>query len=147
MADAYASASNDGAYPVLSQQVFYAARPGILEKLGRDELTPKERGRFCYQLLPQFIQENLELTAGWRVIYKARGELVEPHTGRRVGLGTVEVAAYHRRSRHRRAGLGGASPSQRFGGVLVVMKGGIADLLRELEIDLKHDLAIVGNEG
>jgi hypothetical protein len=29
----------------------------------------------------------------------------------------------------------------------VVVKGGIADLLREIEIELKHDLAIVGNEG
>ena len=94
MTDAYVAASSDGAYPVLSQQVFYAARPKILAKLDREEAQPGERARFCYILLPQFMQENPELTARWRVLYKPRGELIEPHTSRRVGLGTAEVAAY-----------------------------------------------------
>ena len=94
MAAAYATASSEGRYPVLSQQIFYAARPKILEMTGKDELRPGERSRFCYVLLPQFIQEHVELTAGWRILYKPRGELIEPHTDRRVGLGTSEVATY-----------------------------------------------------
>ncbi len=94
MAEAYAAASSDGAYPVLSQQMFYAARPKILALTKKDELNPGERARFCYVLLPQFMQDHAELTAGWRILYKPRGELIEPHTYRRVGLGTSEVAAY-----------------------------------------------------
>ena len=94
MPEAYAAASSDGAYPVLSQQVFYAARPKIFAATGKEELGSGERSRFCYVLLPQFMQDHPELTARWRVLYKPRGELIEPHTRRRVGLGTVEVAAY-----------------------------------------------------
>ncbi len=158
MAEAYVAASSDGAYPVLSQQVFYAARPGILAKLDREELKPEERSRFCYTLLSRFMQENPALTAGWRVLYKPRGELIEPHTNRRVGLGTAEVGVY-RAGWTDGAEVGAfgieppnwevqtSGPCHRFGGVLVVEKGGIADLLRALEVDVKHDLAIVGNEG
>ena len=158
MEAAYRTASSNGAYPVLSQQLFYAARPGILAKLARDELKPEERGRFCYTILPRFIQENLELTADWRVLYKPRGELIEPHTYRRIGLGTAEVAAYQAGWTNG-AAIGAlgieppgwevqtSGPNHRFGGVLVVEKGGIADLLRVLGIDVKHDLAIAGNEG
>ena len=99
MVDAYAAASDDGTYPVLSQQVFYAARPRILAASGKDELGPGDRSRFCYTLLPQFMQDHPELTADWRVLYKPRGELIEPHTYRRVGLGTAEVAAYREAGR------------------------------------------------
>jgi hypothetical protein len=54
MAAAYDAASSEGKYPVLSQQVFYKARPTILELTGKEELSPGERARFCYTLLPQF---------------------------------------------------------------------------------------------
>jgi hypothetical protein len=158
MAEAYAAASSDGAYPVLSQQVFYKARPAILAATGKDELGPGERSRFCYVLLPQFMQDHAELTARWRVLYKPRGELIEPHTYRRVGLGTAEVAAYHRGWTN---GIDLAEtdveigdwepetsgPHNRFGAVLIVEKGGIADVFRQVDLGHRHDLAIVGNEG
>jgi Protein of unknown function C-terminus (DUF2399) len=158
MAAAYAKASSDGAYPVLSQQVFYAARPGILTKLDRDELNKGERSNFCYTLLPQFIQDHPEITRGWRILYNPRGELIEPHTYRRVGLGTQAVAAYcagwTNGADIGELGIGvpewearTSGPGHRFGAVLVVEKAGIADLLRELRVDVQHDLAIVGNEG
>jgi hypothetical protein len=156
MAAAYATASTEGTYPVLSQQIFYAARPKILEMTGKDELRPGERSRFCYVLLPQFIRQYAEITAGWRILYKPRGELIEPHTDRRVGLGTSEVATY--RSGWTNGLLLGdidvgewepftSGPHNRFGGVIVVEKGGIADVLRQVGLDRKHDVAIVGNEG
>ena len=157
MADAYGAASSDGAYPVLSQQLFYAARPTILKLTGKDELNPGERSRFCYTLLPQFVQENAELTADWGVLYKPRGELIEPHTYRRIGLGTTEVASYRARWTNGIApdyelDVGDwlpdtSGPHNRFGAVLVVEKGGIADLLRQIGVDRRHDVAIVGNEG
>jgi hypothetical protein len=157
MAAAYDAASSNGAYPVLSQQIFYKARPAILEATRKSELGPCERSRFCYMLLPQFMQDHPELTRGWRVLYKSRGELIEPHTYRRVGLGTREVADYHSGWTN---GLAGAyalavgdwdpatsGPHNHFGGVVIVEKGGIADLLRQIGLGERYDLAIVGNEG
>jgi hypothetical protein len=37
------------------------------------------------RLLPQFMRDYPELTRGWKVLYKPRGELIEPHTSHRVG--------------------------------------------------------------
>ena len=116
MDEAYAAASSNGQYPIISQQVFYKARPKILKLTGKKELKDKERSRFCYVLLPLFMLENPELTRDWRVLYKPRGELIEPHTRLRVGLGTAEVAHYQnlldqrlraRRHGSLRAGLAG----------------------------------------
>ena len=36
MAEAYEAASSGGKYPIISQQVFYKARPKILELTGKD---------------------------------------------------------------------------------------------------------------
>ena len=54
---------------------------------------------FTQVLLPDYIEENPERTAGWRVVYDARGHLIEPHTNRSVPLGTIEVATYLRQRR------------------------------------------------
>ena len=40
-----------------------------------------------------------------------------------------------------------SGPHNRFGGVIVVEKGGIADVLQQVGLDRRHDVAIVGNEG
>jgi hypothetical protein len=104
------------------------------------------------------MQDHPEITAGWRVLYKPRGELIEPHTYHRVGLGTAEVAAYRVGWRN---GLDLADtdlvigdwepetsgPHNRYGAVLIVEKGGIADVFRQVDLGHGHDLAIVGNEG
>ena len=141
MAEAYEVASSGGKYPIISQQVFYKARPKILELTGKTELKDEERARFCYTLLPLFMQEHRELTRDWRIIYKPRGELIEPHTRHKVGLGTAEVAHY-RASWTNGLALGDTDfdmpdwkvethgPHHRYGAVVIVEKGGIADVLR-----------------
>jgi hypothetical protein len=158
MAEAYEVASSGGKYPIISQQVFYKARPKILELTGRTELNDKERSRFCYTLLPLFMQEHPELTRGWRVLYKPRGELVEPHTRRKIGLGTAEVAQYRAIWTNGLA-LGETDfnmpewevqthgPHHRYGAVVAVEKGGIADVLRQTGVHTRNDVAIIGNEG
>ena len=40
-----------------------------------------------------------------------------------------------------------SGPHNRFGAVLIVEKGGIADVFRQVDLGRRHDLAIVGNEG
>ena len=64
----------------------YAARSRILEMTGKPSLDDKY---FTQNLLPDFMKEHPELTADWDVVFDARGHLIEPHTGRRVALGTL----------------------------------------------------------
>ena len=158
MAEAYEAASSGGKYPIISQQVFYKARPKILELTSRTELKDEERARFCYTLLPLFVQEHRDLTRNWRIIYKPWGELIEPHTRQKVGLGTTEVARY-RASWTNGLDLGDTDfdmpawqvethgPHHRYGAVVIVEKGGIADVLRQAGVDDRHDVAIIGNQG
>ena len=90
MEDAYLKASGNGAYPANARQVMYAARGAIQELTGK----PLSDQYFTQTLLPDFQIENPELTASWDVVYDDRGHLVEPHTGRNIPLGTVNVRQY-----------------------------------------------------
>jgi hypothetical protein len=133
-------------------------RRAVLSLTGKEELNDKERSRFCYTLLPPFMQEQPEITRGWRILYKPRGDLVEPHTRHKIGLGTAEVANYRAIWTNGPA-LGDTDfdmpewkvethgPHHRYGGVVVVEKGGIADVLRQTEVHTRNDVAIIGNEG
>jgi hypothetical protein len=38
-------------------------------------------------------------------------------------------------------------PHHRYGAVLIVEKGGIADVVRQMGLDVRHDIAVTGNEG
>jgi DNA topoisomerase VI subunit B len=151
---AYNKASSGGAYPALARQIYYAARPPILELTGKDTL---DANYFSYSLLPLFMRERPNLTKGWRVHFKPRGNLTEPHTDRKIPLGTAEVDQY-RRGWTNGVFSGPSSfmgpwspetcgPHNRFGGVLVIEKEGFADLLIEIGLGRKYDLAIIGNEG
>lgn len=88
---AYEDASGGKTFSPSARQVFYAARPRILELIGKDTLDSRY---ITQKLLPDFEAEYPELTEGWDVTYDARGNLIEPHTGVQVGLGTLEVREY-----------------------------------------------------
>jgi DNA topoisomerase VI subunit B len=151
--DAYDKASSDGRYPALARQIYYAARPKILELTEKDTL---DANYFSYQLLPLFMQEH-DLTRRWRVHFKPRGNLTEPHTGIKIPLGTADVAEYRSGWTN---GVATATkyildpwspktcgPHSRFGDVLAIEKEGFADLLIEVGIGRKYDVGIIGNEG
>ena len=89
--DAYDRASSGGAFPALGRQIYYAARPKSLEMTVKDTL---DANYFSYSLVPLFMKEHAQLTKGWRVHFKPRGTLTEPHTNRKVPLGTAEVDEY-----------------------------------------------------
>src|SRR5262249_69282 len=91
MEEAYMAASGDGELPANARQIMYAARPLILERIGRTQFGDKY---FRQGLLPDFMEENPELTADWDVVFDARGHFVEPHTRREIGLGTIDVRTY-----------------------------------------------------
>ena len=158
MAEAYEAASSDGEYPIISQQVFYKARPKILELTGKEELQDEERARFCYALLPQFMQEHPELTGDWRVLYKPRGELIEPHTrppdrtrhrrGRALSR-QLDQRSRPRRHRVRDAGMEGrhAGRTTATAPSCVSRRAASPTFCARPACDERHDVAIIGNEG
>ena len=83
---AYLKASANGTLPAHARQIMYAARPAIQQLTGR-ELDDKY---FTKTLLPDYMETNDEC-AEWNVVFDARGHFHEPHTGREVALGTVDV--------------------------------------------------------
>lgn len=91
MEQSYMQASENNRYPANARQIMYQARPFILELTGKDKLDDKY---FTTDLLPGYINDNPETTANWDVIYDARGDLIEPHTGNKVRLGTLGVRHY-----------------------------------------------------
>ena len=75
------------------RQLFYGLRPYILAETDRDEI---DDAYVMYQLIPDFIAENPGLCTDWVVFFDDRGHLIEPHSGRIVGLGTRNVRDYCR---------------------------------------------------
>lgn len=90
MKDAYMEASGGGGLVAHARQVMYAARREIEEQTDRT----LNDVYFTQVLLPDYVRENPEETADWDVVYDARGHLMEPHTGKHIGLGTLEVRDY-----------------------------------------------------
>src|SRR5262245_19036600 len=88
MEDAYMRASGNGKLPALVRQIFYQSRPKIMELTEDKHL---DYGYFSQVLVPNYIEEN---GVDWDVVYDACGHLEEPHTNRRIGVGTIEIANY-----------------------------------------------------
>lgn len=151
--DAYDKASSGGKYPALARQIYYAARPRILDLVDKDTL---DANYFSYTLLPLFMREH-DLTRRWLVHFKPRGNLTEPHTNRKVPLGTDDVDKYQRvwtngpittvEYELKPWSPKTIGPHNRFGAILGIEKEGFADLLIEVGVGRKYDVAIIGNEG
>jgi hypothetical protein len=91
MRDAYIKASDGGKLPAKARQIMYAARGRILELAGVKKFSDS---CFTQVLLRSYMRDNPEETKDWDVIYDARGNLTEPHTGPRIPLGTLQVRRY-----------------------------------------------------
>ena len=155
MAEAYLKASGSGRYPATARQVMYAARPHILEATGRDKLDDV---RFTQELLPRYQREHPQETAGWDVTYDERGHLVEPHTERRIGIGTLAVREYLAEAAMPPT-LGSiklpdlsfkletTGPRHRYGGILFIEKEGFFPLLERAQIGERYDLALMSTKG
>jgi hypothetical protein len=91
MPEAYRKVSGPDNLPAAARQIMYEARPFIQDKMNGQQLGDQY---FCQKLLPDFISEHPQLTAGWNVVYDDRGHYTEPHTGLIIGLGTVSVRDY-----------------------------------------------------
>jgi hypothetical protein len=150
--EAYKNVSEGGRYWANARQLMYEMRPDILRMCDIKSFGDKNVTQVC---IPEFLVDNPELTANWRIAYDKRGSLIEPHTGTTVGLGTVEVAGYTERRRdiifdRPVASVGlvhWANPEHRFKGLLFVEKEGFNELLTESGILERYDLALASTKG
>jgi hypothetical protein len=148
MKEAYLKASGNGQLPAHARQIMYAARPAIQAQTGE----PLDDKYFTQTLLPDFMNEHPRETAGWDVVFDARGHFAEPHTGREVPLGTLEVRGYldgsPREVSVRVRGLFPTrGPANRFGGVLFIEKEGFLPLFRRVRLAERYDLAVMSTKG
>jgi hypothetical protein len=152
MEEAYLEASDNGTLPANARQIMYAARPLILKLTGLEKFTDSY---FTQTLLPDYVAENPEQCADWDVVFDDRGHFTEPHTGRAVPLGTIEVREYL----GERPAIGPAvmlsadamyptiGPEHRFRTVLYVEKEGFDPLLQQARIGARFDVAIMSTKG
>jgi hypothetical protein len=147
---AYAKVSGNGKLPAHARQIMYSSRNEIQDHTGQ-KLDDKY---FTQTLLPDFMNNNLGLTAGWDVVFDARGHFAEPHTGREVPLGTLQVRQYldgGTKKQDRPVKVRGLipthGPENRFGAVLFVEKEGFLPLFHRVHLAQRYDLAIMSTKG
>jgi len=149
MPTAYLKASAQGTLPAHARQIMYAARGYIQSKTG--ETLSDEY--FTQNLLPSYLIDYPEKTRDWDVVFDARGHLVEPHTGRKVALGTLPVRQYVRgldapRGRTVSSGLYPTiGPKHRYRAVLFVEKEGFMPLFEKTDLANRYDIAIMSTKG
>src|SRR5262249_35945852 len=154
MEQAYLQASSNKTLPANARQIMYAARPLV------PRLAPrawKQSSYFTQTLLPDFVDAHPGLTASWDVVFDARGHLHEPHTGREVPLGTLEVREYVAgwtddfSEAPGRPGLRHdvrtSGPRNRYRFALFVEKEGFDPLLERAQIARRYDLALMSTKG
>jgi hypothetical protein len=155
MVEAYLHASGNKSDPANARQVMYAARPRVMELTGGKCWS--HSSYFTQTLLPKFIEANPDLTADWNVVFDARGRLIEPHTERRIDLGTLEVRDYIEGWSSACAdGLPRIlvptdfptrGPANRYRFALFVEKEGFYPLLERYRIADRFDVAIMSTKG
>jgi hypothetical protein len=154
MPQAYLKASSGGTLPAHARQIMYAARGEIQRLTGRT----LDDQYFTQQLLPDFMNEHPSVTAEWDVVFDARGHFHEPHTGRVVPLGTIEVRRHLREvAAHTLPALQvglpempifpTCGPDHRYGAILFVEKEGFLPLFRAVRLAERYDLAIMSTKG
>jgi hypothetical protein len=140
----------------------YAVRRLVLQQ----KLTDPEKGKdgffknsssFTQGVLPDFMEDNPELTKAWDVAFDDRGHFAEPHTGERIGIGTLAVRAYLRKwSRgiddclegvRLRSDVCTCGPANRYHFALFVEKEGFDALLASAQIQERYDLALMSTKG
>jgi DNA topoisomerase VI subunit B len=155
MQEAYMKASANGTLPANARQIMYAARPLVLNL--PDGRCWKNSSYFTQHLLPDFINLHPDLTEKWDVVFDARGRLMEPHTGRRIDLGTLQVRRYIAGWNNTFAedvsqvrldhACPTAGPGNRYTFALFVEKEGFTALLDHAAIADRYDLAIMSTKG
>jgi hypothetical protein len=155
MEQAYRKASSNGTLPANARQMMYAARPLIIELTGK--AAPwKNSATFTQGLLPDYVEAHPDRCGNWDVVFDDRGHFAEPHTGHRIGVGTLAVRDYIRGWHQSIATdlapsmpvrLDTIGPALRYRFVLFVEKEGFNPLLDKVQIAQCYDLALLSTKG
>ena len=154
MERAYMKASGDNTLPANARQIMYAARPWVIELTGGK--CWRNSSYFTQVLLPTFQDENPKLTGDWDVVYDARGSLFEPHSKVTVPIGTVSVRNYINDWYSSitddvdwfvTADIGTVGPKNRYGQALFIEKEGFNELLKNVRLAERYDMAIMSTKG
>jgi hypothetical protein len=146
--ECYMKVSDNDQLPALARQIFYAARPLIEVQTDK----PLNYSYFSQTLLPNYIDEH---GVDWDVNYDDRGHFIEPHTGRIIGLGSLNVRAYLNkvdRLRLEDAGFASAAiktfgPDGCYGALLYIEKEGFMPLFERVRLAQRYDIAIMSSKG
>ena len=149
MEAAYLRASANDTLPASVRQIYYQARPKIMEMTDDKELR---YGYFSQTLVPDYIEEK---GVSWNVVYDARGHLEEPHTNRRIGVGTIEIGNYLYAAKEPEivpaefsdANVDIIGPSGNLSGILFCEKEGFNPLFKAVNLANRYDLMIISTKG
>jgi hypothetical protein len=149
MEAAYMAASGNDTLPAMARQIYYQARPKIMQLTDDKQLA---YGYFSQTLLPDYIEEH---GVDWNVVYDARGHFEEPHTNRCIGCGTIEVGNYLHAVKGPRiipaeladANVDVSGPSGGLSGVLFCEKEGFNPLFKAVNLANRYDLMIISTKG
>ncbi|HZU37727.1 MAG TPA: hypothetical protein VFA18_17540, partial [Gemmataceae bacterium] len=159
MPRAYLAASTQGTLPATARQIFYKARPPILERTDQSDLRSEY---FTQTLLPNYIMDHPGSTESWDVVWDDRGHFTEPHTDVVIGLGTIAVREYladvtagvadegrflEELERATTRLFPTAGPDHRFQAVLIVEKEGFFPLFEAVHLAERFDIAIMSSKG
>ena len=148
MEEAYLKVSGNGELTANARQIMYAARPHIQ----RVTEKPLDDAYFTQTLLPNYIAEH---GLDWDVVYDARGHFVEPHEGKRFGLGTLDVRSYFKNicppvitgAEVTNSMVETNGPDGGFGAVLFIEKEGFMPLIEKAKVAEEFDIAIMSTKG
>ena len=149
MPDAYNKASSNGKYFANARQIMYAARPAILAEIDEAQFNDVY---FTQTLLKDYMEEH---SPDWNVVWDARGNLVEPHTGHKIPLGGRAVGQYcdewhgdvEQEAPAMKARISTQGPQNRFSSVLFIEKEGFAEILFHAGIGARYDAAVMSTKG
>jgi hypothetical protein len=150
--EVYALVAGPRNLPALARQMFYKARPKIMAATDDKELA---YGYFSQTLLPDYVREHPGETRHWNVIYDARGHLEEPHTNRRIGVGTIEIRNYLNAMKDPEvipadfssANVEIIGPSGGIAGIMFCEKEGFGPLWKAVDLANRYDLMIISTKG
>jgi len=150
--EALALVTDNGRLPGNARQIMYAVRGPVLGLTGGRIWS--EDSYFTQGILPDYVAEMAQSGIEWDVVFDARGHFEEPHTGRRVELGTVRTRDYVGGwDAHDTAtpsftySFLGSGPSGRFTHALFLEKEGFEALMAAARIPERFDIATFSTKG
>jgi len=151
MEAAYNHASSNGKYYANARQIMYAARPEILKRTGRQEVSKGGKTTYFTQtLLKDYIEEN---NPPWKIAWDARGHIIEPHTNQMIGLGGMEVEKYIHDWHNEMiipvfdSQIDTIGPTNRFKNALFIEKEGFTETLTDAGFPEIYDMALLSTKG